>query len=169
MKITTRLMLSAGGVGLIPFAPGTMASLVAAVFHYCMIFGTNNHIGIIASVVVMVIACVVTLALGSHAEGKDDENDDEKDPGWVVSDEVAGQLLASLWFTTPGLIAVSFVAFRFFDIAKVLGVNKLQKYHGGKGILVDDILAGVYAALVTLVVGLLAKKLGLPDEFFLRA
>jgi phosphatidylglycerophosphatase A len=84
-----------------------------------------------------------------------------KDPGCVVLDEVAGQLLASspaplfLYRSSAAAVAawiVSFLAFRFFDIVKPGPVRRLQELPEGLGIVADDVLAGLLAAGVTAIV-----------------
>ncbi|MDR8390293.1 phosphatidylglycerophosphatase A [Aliifodinibius sp. S!AR15-10] len=84
------------------------------------------------------------------------------DPSPLVMDELAGQGMAFIAISfTPDLttniliLLGGFIAFRFFDIAKPLGVDKLQKLPGGWGILVDDLLAGFYAFIVLKLVLLL--------------
>lgn len=74
------------------------------------------------------------------------------DPSPLVMDEFAGQAMAFVYipFGASGgynllLLVAGFFLFRFFDIKKPLGVDRLQKLPGGLGILVDDLLAGVYA------------------------
>jgi phosphatidylglycerophosphatase A len=74
------------------------------------------------------------------------------DPSPLVMDELAGQGMAFIAISFTGnlnydllLLFVGFIFFRFFDIQKPLGVNKLQELPGGWGILVDDLLAGFYA------------------------
>jgi phosphatidylglycerophosphatase A len=74
------------------------------------------------------------------------------DPSPLVMDEFAGQGMAFIAIPFTGvlkydisLLVLGFIFFRFFDIQKPLGVNKLQKLPGGWGILVDDLLAGFYA------------------------
>jgi len=76
------------------------------------------------------------------------------DPSPLVMDEFAGQGMTFIAISFTGildydllLLFVGFVLFRFFDIQKPLGVDKLQKLPGGWGILVDDLLAGFYAFL----------------------
>jgi len=77
------------------------------------------------------------------------------DPSPLVMDEFAGQGMAfiAIPFTPDSvtnvlILVAGFILFRFFDIAKPLGVDKLQKLPGGWGILVDDLLAGFYAFIV---------------------
>jgi phosphatidylglycerophosphatase A len=76
-----------------------------------------------------------------------------KDPGRVVVDEVAGQLIALLPvpLMSPGWpywLIPAFALFRFFDIVKPYPARKLESLHGGLGIMLDDVVAGVYAAIV---------------------
>ena len=78
-----------------------------------------------------------------------------EDPSIVVIDEVAGQ-----WITLAGVASFSwkgwlaaFLLFRLFDILKPPPIRKLEKMHGGLGIMADDILAGVYGALVLYLAG----------------
>lgn len=76
------------------------------------------------------------------------------DPSPLVMDEFAGQGMTFIAISFTGilkydllLLVAGFIFFRFFDIQKPLGVDKLQKLPGGWGILVDDLLAGFYAFL----------------------
>jgi phosphatidylglycerophosphatase A len=89
------------------------------------------------------------------------------DPGEVVADEFAGQAVTfmiiaavsadQIWITA----LLGFVLFRIFDIAKPWPIRRLEKLPQGWGILADDLLAGVYAAIVLL----LCAKLGVTDMF----
>jgi phosphatidylglycerophosphatase A len=72
------------------------------------------------------------------------------DPGWVVIDEFAGQwitLLALARPTVPGLIA-AFLLFRLFDITKLGPVGWADRQHGAFGIMADDVIAGIIAAVL---------------------
>jgi len=73
-----------------------------------------------------------------------------QDPGKIVIDEVAGQLLA-LFLVTPAWkwLALSFLLFRFFDIVKPLGIKKLERIKWGWGIMADDLAAGLLTWLIT--------------------
>ncbi len=81
----------------------------------------------------------------------------ERDPGAVVIDEVAGQWIALSvplrsehpWIAYP----LAFLLFRLFDIFKPLGARRLEKLPAGWGILLDDVLVGIYTALVLWGVG----------------
>ena len=76
----------------------------------------------------------------------------KKDPGAIVIDEVAGMTLSVLWvpLTIPVLLA-GFVLFRVFDVVKPFPANRLQALHGGVGVMIDDLVAGLYALIVLVV------------------
>jgi phosphatidylglycerophosphatase A len=72
-----------------------------------------------------------------------------KDPPRVVIDEVAGMCISLLFVpVTIKYIAVALILFRFFDIVKPLFIKKLEKFPGGWGIMLDDVLAGIYANIL---------------------
>ena len=74
-----------------------------------------------------------------------------EDPSRVVMDETVGEWIALLAVPADahwGYVVAAFVLFRFFDIVKPLGVRSMEKFKGGYGIMADDILSGVYAAVV---------------------
>ncbi len=74
-----------------------------------------------------------------------------KDPGAIVIDEVAGMALSVLLVPpTIATLAVAFLAFRVFDIVKPFPANVAQRLPGGVGVMVDDLIAGIYALLVVL-------------------
>lgn len=138
------LAIATWGVGYLPLAPGTFGSIVA-VGIFLLIVG-------LGSVAVLLAIVVVTLA-GIWAGSRTEVISGRKDPGKVVVDEVAGQLIALLPLALAGrwpvwAVIVSFILFRFFDIVKPYPANRLQLLHGGVGIMFDDLVAGVYAAVV---------------------
>ena len=71
---------------------------------------------------------------------------DAKDPGIIVIDEVAGMLVSVLFAprTIPVLVT-AFLLFRFFDIWKPFPARQFQELHGGVGVMLDDLIAGLYA------------------------
>jgi phosphatidylglycerophosphatase A len=100
----------------------------------------------------LIAAGVVTL-VGVRAASAVERESGKQDPGYVVIDEVAGQLTA-LIFTPVEVwhVLLAFALFRFFDILKPPPVRQLEQLHGGLGIMVDDVAAGIYALLAGLVV-----------------
>lgn len=82
-------------------------------------------------------------------DGDEVEPDWGKDSSRVVIDEVAGMLVTMLFLPhNLYLLIAGFVLFRFFDILKPLGIRKLEVLPGGTGVMLDDVLAGVYGNVV---------------------
>jgi phosphatidylglycerophosphatase A len=135
------------GVGFIPLAPGTWGSLVGVLIFllYTSINAFSNY-STIAWIVFIILIC----AIGIFASQQAERIFDEEDPQRVVVDEVAGQLIAysSVAVIDWKHLLVGFVLFRLFDIWKPYPINKLQDLHGGFGVMADDILAGIYAAMI---------------------
>jgi phosphatidylglycerophosphatase A len=72
-----------------------------------------------------------------------------KDPGVIVIDEVAGMMVAVLLLPrTPGVLLCAFLLFRLFDIWKPFPADEAQALRGGFGVMVDDLIAGVYALVL---------------------
>ena len=128
------------GVGLLPKAPGTWASLAALPLAWA-IASAAGYFGILIGVLlVFLLGCYVSEIYLQQMGGDD--------PRPVVIDEVSGQWLA-VSFVTPDLILYSlgFLFFRFADIIKPWPVGVVdRRIKGGFGIMLDDILAGLYAA-----------------------
>ncbi len=157
------LLLAYGlGSGLAPFAPGTFGSLLAVVL---WTFGLqelslDRYLGVL----------MASLGLGAwlcqraiHALGKED-------PSEVVWDEFVGQwiallpLSAGLLDTNPVTIFLGFLMFRLFDIWKPWPVRYFdQGMHGGWGVMLDDVVAGLYAALFLVSFALLDARSKLGD------
>lgn len=77
------------------------------------------------------------------------EADWGKDSSKVVIDEIAGMCI-SLWFVpvTMGNVIIALILFRFFDIVKPLYIKRLEALPGGWGVMLDDVVAGIYANIV---------------------
>ena len=73
---------------------------------------------------------------------------ENEDPNFVVIDEFVGMWISLLLFDGVILILTSFFVFRFFDITKFLGINKIEKLNGSLGIMLDDIVAGTYTLII---------------------
>ena len=158
------LALATCGGGLHPRAPGTWGSAVRVVlylglghlaervFDYAVRRGLDlspQHFpGILTTVMLFVILAV--MFAGTWAATRAEKLLGKKDPGAVVVDEVAGQLIAFLfvpWQTTwTWSVVAGFIVFRVFDIWKPYPVRRLEGLGGGLGIMADDMLAGFYAA-----------------------
>lgn len=150
MKPTDYLALSIAtcGVGYLPLAPGTWGSLVGVGIFWLLVR---------LNPLVIVVAILAVTFAGIWAGSKIEQLSGRKDPGKVVVDEVAGQMIALFPLTlfarwSTGAVIVSFILFRFFDIVKPYPANRLQDLNGGMGIMFDDLVAGVYGAVVVSIV-----------------
>jgi phosphatidylglycerophosphatase A len=92
---------------------------------------------------------VIIFIIGLPAAGAAEKHFDKKDPRKCVIDEVAGQMVSLLFIPyNVYLYAAAFLLFRFFDILKPFPVKRAERIPGGLGIMLDDILAGLYALAV---------------------
>jgi phosphatidylglycerophosphatase A len=139
------------GIGRLPGGPGTWAALVTGTIWYFA--AQTAHLGAASVTVATIIAAAAVTLIGIPAASIVEKESGKQDPGYVVIDEVAGQLTALL--LTPldiGHAVLAFALFRFFDILKPPPVRQLERLHGGLGIMVDDVAAGLYALLAGLLV-----------------
>jgi phosphatidylglycerophosphatase A len=153
MKRIGVLLATAGGVGYSPFAPGTAGSaagLVVYALTWSLAPGWQIAIVVAVSVVGLWAAGVAARHFG------------REDPGEVVIDEVAGQLV-TLLLTGAGLgeAAAGFLLFRVLDVVKPWPAGRFERLPGGLGIMADDLMAGVYGNLA-LRLGVLLAHLALP-------
>ena len=133
------MIASVGGAGHAPVASGTVGSALALVALWLIPFTPR---GLLVTLVVVTVA-------GIWAAGRVERALGQKDPGLIVIDEVAGMTVAMLWapLSLPALLA-GFVLFRVFDIVKPWPAHAAQRLSGGLGVMVDDLIAGLYAAAV---------------------
>jgi phosphatidylglycerophosphatase A len=137
------------GCGYAPVGPGTAGSLAALAIAWLLVRYAGWHPLWFVPLVVLASAPSIWAAdVTAHALN-------QKDPGVVVVDEVLGQ-----WLALAGARPLNvkswlgaFVLFRLFDIWKPVPVRNLEKLRGGVGIVADDLMAGLYAALVLSVAG----------------
>jgi phosphatidylglycerophosphatase A len=135
------------GAGLVPVAPGTFGALEGVAIYLAI---QAMDLGRSSSLLVLVILNAVLLGVGVWASSRSCEITGVEDAHSIVIDEVSGQLitltpLSLLSSSIPGVV-VGFLLFRFFDIFKPYPIRKLERLHGGLGVMADDALAGVYAA-----------------------
>ncbi|MFN6204221.1 MAG: phosphatidylglycerophosphatase A [Acidobacteriota bacterium] len=149
------LIATAGGAGMMPFGPGTWGSLVGLAIVWALVQGLRNDP--LALQNWLIIAALVVTGLGIWAGNHAEKIFGRKDPGQVVIDEVSGQMITFVflapylarlgetwtWWLIPG-----FLLFRAGDILKPYPINELQDLDGGFGVMMDDVLAGIYAAVV---------------------
>lgn len=131
-----------GGCGLLRPAPGTWGTLGALPFGIILLMS-----GGIPS---LVLATLILFPIGLWASKHFEQMVREKDSGMIVVDEVVGMWIALIpALLTPFSVAVAFLLFRLFDIWKPWPISYLDtKVRGAMGVMIDDVLAGVFAALV---------------------
>jgi len=122
---------------------GTVGSLVAAVAIWLIPFSTAGLFWTLVAVT------IVGVWSGSRVE----RLVGVKDPGVIVIDEVAGMMLSVLLVPrTIWTLLAGFVLFRIFDIVKPFPAHRSQSLGGGIGVMIDDLIAGLYA-LILLMIG----------------
>ena len=154
------------GIGRISKMPGTIASFVTCIFYYlCIIFGVHIKFLLIAFLVILVSSIIFI--------NKCSSNFTEIDAKEIVIDEFLGQSLPIFLLYHPlqkgdpvegalVYLIMCFILFRFFDILKPFPINLIdKKMKNGFGVVLDDLLAGVY---VLIVIALFGHFFGPPFE-----
>jgi phosphatidylglycerophosphatase A len=140
MKQLAVFLATAGGAGYAPVAPGTAGSAVGVLLYFLTWRWT------LAEQIMLLGAVSVVGVWSSHRAAR---HFNREDPGPVVIDEVAGQLLT---FVSTGGSPVTFVAgfllFRVLDIVKPWPAGRFEHFPGGLGIMADDLMAGLYGRLI---------------------
>ena len=138
------------GAGFTPIAPGTAGALEGVAIYLAI---HALHLGQSSSLFVLAVINLVLFGVGVWASNRTCAMTGVKDPRLIVIDEVSGQLicltpLALLQSFSIKAVAIGFLLFRLFDIYKPYPIRKLERLHGGLGVMADDAFAGVYAAVL---------------------
>jgi phosphatidylglycerophosphatase A len=131
---------TAGGLGLSPVAPGTLGTL-GGVLLYLLLPKSSFPLYLFTLFVIIVAGIWSAERVGKETGQKDSQR--------IVIDEVAG-ILVTLLATSGALFSIilGFLLFRLFDIWKPFPIHWSEGYfHGGFGVMIDDLLAGGYACL----------------------
>ena len=137
------------GVGYAPIAPGTWGSMPSVLLAWVL--------GRTAPTWGVPVAAAACALAGTWAADRAAIRFEARDPGRVVVDEIAGQLVALAFLPpTPAVLIAGFLTFRALDIWKPWPANRLEALPGGSGIMADDLMAGLYANLI--VQGLVAWR-----------
>ena len=133
------VVASVFGAGYSPVAPGTAGSLVTAVAIWLLPFNPLR----------MAVTLGVVILVGLWAGSRVERVLGRKDPGLIVIDEVAGMLCSMLLLprTLPVLVT-AFLLFRLFDVWKPFPARESQALTGGMGVMVDDLIAGLYTLVL---------------------
>lgn len=152
MKGIFRFLATGLDVGLIPGAPGTYGTLVGVLL-YLAVVGLPTYLYILFCITFTFFAVwIAANALPSF---------EAKDPRQIVIDEIAGFLVAMIGAPFSWLnIAIGFALFRLFDVAKPQPIRYFdRKVAGAWGVVLDDIFAGLFAAVVSFAVRALIKSI----------
>ena len=126
-------------LGKLPFAPGTWGSLGALLLWLLLPISFSIHLSVI----------VFLFVLGVYSSNKMAKYMDDHDPSEVVIDEAVGMGISL--FMLPhsfGLYLLAFVLFRIFDVLKPSFIYRVQDLPGGWGIMLDDVLAGLFTLAI---------------------
>jgi phosphatidylglycerophosphatase A len=140
---TLRLAIATFGfLGLAPVAPGTFGTLGGVVIAWALA-GSSQFL------LWTLLAAAFCYALGRAVAPWAEARAQGSDPGWFVMDEVVGYLITVAWIGGPTFLTLflGFCLFRFFDILKPYPVGRLEELPGPDAIMLDDVMAGVYAFL----------------------
>ena len=138
-----KLIASGLGIGYVGRGGGTVAAVACCLALY-LTRASEPSRQLVPAVLLtagLLVLGTVSAQLVEPAWGKDHQR--------VVIDEIAGMWLAMLFVpVTGGFLLIGFLLFRFFDIRKPLGIRALERLPGGVGVMLDDVLAGLYTNLL---------------------
>jgi len=145
MKSLSKFIVTISYIGLFPFASGTIAS-IATVIIWILSIKLNL-------IIYFILLTLFLFIISFNFIDRYLADNDDKDPKEVVIDEFVGQSIPLLIVPSSDeitIIFLIFIFFRFFDIFKIYPINLLEKIKGSKGVMFDDIMAGIYTAIVVL-------------------
>ena len=145
MNFIVKIFVICFYIGKIPIAHGTLGSGLAILIWYYLSFLGN------LALIFFFISYLITAYIFTNLYLK---TSNEDDPSEIISDEVIGQLIPLFMISSVNdhyLILVAFIYFRIFDISKIYPVNKAEKLAGAHGVIIDDIVAGIYALIVVFI------------------
>ncbi len=152
MNFLATLIGTGLGVGFLPKAPGTWGSLLAILFYWLFFPGDASLL--LHEIFFFIIAAIFALGVWSSYVL---EKKHGHDASCIVIDEIVG--IGISLFTLPKIgwvVAVGFLLFRLFDITKWLGANTMQKLSGGWGVMMDDVVAGIWTNICLQILVLIA-------------
>src|SRR6195952_1046916 len=136
-----KLISTSLGIGYIGKGAGTVAAVACSVCWYLVYRNGHQPIPSLFITIAITLLGIWSSNVVSKIWGKA--------PARVVIDEVAGMCISLLFVpVTLKYVVAALILFRFFDIAKPLYIKKLEKLSGGWGIMLDDVLAGIYANVI---------------------
>ncbi|MBS3921236.1 MAG: phosphatidylglycerophosphatase A [Deltaproteobacteria bacterium] len=140
MNYFTTILATGFGVGYSPIAPGTLGTLLAIPIYY-FLSEMSSPLYELTLITFFFLSCWISGQAQQYFGKKDDQR--------IVIDEMMGFFITMLWVTkTPLFILVGFFLFRFFDIFKPFPIRRFEKVRGGFGVVLDDVMAGIFANII---------------------
>jgi phosphatidylglycerophosphatase A len=140
IPLFTKLIATGFYSGYSPFAPGTAGSVAGILFFLIPGF---------ESLILLSISITVVFFIGVIASNRMEKVLGE-DPSQVVIDEIVGMWISVVYLPKEFIVFfIAFIFFRIFDIVKPQPARYMEKFHHGWGIMLDDVVAGIYANLTT--------------------
>jgi len=141
MNMIAKILSTFFGVGYAPIAPGTLTSFLIVLLYRFYLFRLDWPI--------FLLLLFFIFFLGTYMSTRFAKKINKEDPRIIVIDEVLGQMIP-LFLLKPDwpLLAAAFILFRFFDIVKPFPVNRAERFPDGWGIMMDDLVAGLYAGIL---------------------
>lgn len=158
MRLITRLISTGLGVGYSPVAPGTAGSFLIIVIYWLL--PEINNAALLLYIVVLFFIGVYSASITEEEMIRQMGPERGHDASIIVIDEIIGMLIAV--FAVPKhvyYLIAAFILFRLFDITKPFPANRSQKLPKGWGIMIDDIVAGVYANILIQFFLIINKKI----------
>ena len=145
MIFLIKAFVSVFGIGYIRIAPGTFGSLFAILVWYISI----NYLNIYFFYMIILIVFIFSFeAINIYLR-----NENKDDPSEVVVDEFIGQSLPLIFLLQFNVyeVLLAFSSFRLFDIFKIYPVNKVENIKGANGVIMDDVVAGIYSLIIIMI------------------
>ncbi len=143
------LVCTGFGSGFSPFAPGTAGAFLATLIWFGLSYCVSGSILLCFTIAFILLFTLLGIKCANRIELFWGE-----DPSRVVIDEMVGMWISLLAAPAGNVLytVVAFALFRLLDIFKPLGIRKMESLKGGVGIMMDDILAGIYSFLIIILV-----------------
>jgi len=155
LKFVRNFFVSVGFLGYFPYASGTITSAAIAVVYYFFFDFLSPQHQVLFLPNFLLFSSILILTLIFVPIIKSAEKDWGRDSKKIVIDEVLGYLVAVLFMPHSLLVAIyAFITFRIFDIAKPPIIDEVQLLPHGWGVILDDLLAGLYANITLQMINL---------------
>ncbi len=152
MLFLSKAITTLFGAGYIKYAPGTIGSILTVLIWF-LIYTTFGHIYFLGLFIILTLSSYYLIKKYLNFYNK-------KDPQEIIIDEFIGISIPLLFISSYQSyfeILLVFVSFRFFDIFKIYPVNKAEMLDGPIGIVLDDVIAGIYTLIILLIYQIILK------------